>query len=327
MQRRKFILLSVGAAVSWPLAARAQQSSAQRLIGMLMAGSAPGLQERVKALREGLQGLGWVEGRNLHMEEHWAGTSRESVKKELDDLLSSHPELVVTGTTVGAKLLSQQGTIPAVFVGIADPAGSGVVTSLAKPGGNITGFTAFEYGIGGKWLALLKEVAPQVQRVALLFNPDTGLYVENFWHSFEASAQSVGIVPLRMGVRDAADVQTAIESFAREPNGGLLGVPEVAISVHGSLIVALAAKYRLPMIYPYRYYAIDGGLMSYGIDVLDMWRRSASYIDRVLKGEKPAELPVQAPTKFELVINMKAAKALGLTIPSGIIAIADEVIE
>jgi putative ABC transport system substrate-binding protein len=217
--------------------------------------------------------------------------------------------------------------IPTVFIGIADPVGSGVVPSLARPDGNVTGFTAFEYDIGGKWLSLLKQFAPAIARVALLYNSNTAPWADNFWRSFQATAPSFGVTPVQMNVRDAAAIEHAIEALARESNGALLGVPEVTVTLHRELVLRLLAQHRLPAIFPYRYFPAAGGLASYGIDVIDQWRRGASYVDRILKGEKPADLPVQAPTKFEFIINLKTAKALGLELPDRLLLTADEVIE
>jgi putative ABC transport system substrate-binding protein len=330
MKRREFVTLLGGAAVAWPLAARAEQGERVRRIGMVFTASPSDeeTQVRVAALRDGLRGLGWSEGRNLLIDERWAGADTDLVRRYLDELISLAPDLILTGSTVGAQLLRKAGrSIPAVFVGVADPVGSGVVPSLARPGGNITGFTAFEPQIAGKWVSLLKEMAPPIKRTALLFNVETAPFAEDFWRSFEASAHSIGVEPIRMTVRNADDIEHAINAFASEPNGGFIGVPETTLSLHRELIMRLAARHRLPAIYPYRYFAARGGLASYGIDVIDMWHRAASYVDRILKGEKPADLPVQAPTKFEFVINLKTAKALGIEVPPTLLARADEVIE
>jgi putative ABC transport system substrate-binding protein len=250
------------------------------------------------------------------------------MKRYVQDLLTIGPELIIAATTVGTLLLRDSGQpIPIVFVGIADPVGSKIVPSLARPGGNITGFTAYEPAISGKWISLLKDIAPSVRRAGLIYNPQTGPFGERFWQVFAAAAPSFAVEPIRMAVHDATELRRAIEDLAREPGGGLLGVPEVTISMHRELVMGLAAQLRLPAIYPYRFFVTQGGLASYGIDLQDMWRRAASYVDRILRGEKPVDLPVQAPVKYEMVINLKTAKALGLAIPETVLALADEVIE
>jgi putative ABC transport system substrate-binding protein len=246
----------------------------------------------------------------------------------VDEAIGLNPDLIVTGHTLVAQLMRQADRpIPTVFVGIADPIGSGVVPSLARPGSNITGFTAFEYAIGGKWLSLLKQFAPDIARVALLYNSNTAPWADNFWRSFQATALSFGVTPVQMNVRDAGAIEQGIEVLAREPNGGLLGVPEVTVTLHRELVIRLLEQYRLPAIFPYRYFPVAGGLASYGIDVIDQWWNAASYVDRILKGENPADLPVQAPTKFEFIINLKTAKALGLEVSDRLLLTADEVIE
>jgi putative ABC transport system substrate-binding protein len=330
MKRREFITLLGGAAAAWPLAARAQQGERMRRIGVLVAFSQTDLeaQGRMTALRLGLQALGWTEGRNLRIDERWAGADTALLSAYAQELIGLSPDLIVTGATHGALLLRQASPpIPTVFVGIADPVGSGVVPSLARPSGNVTGFTAFEKDIVGKWLALLKELAPRLERVALLFNTQTATFAETFWRSFEAAAPAFAVKPVRMDVRNAVEIERAIEAFAREPNGGMLAVPETTVTLHRELVIGLVTRLRVPMLYPYRYFPNYGGLASYGIDVREMWRRAASYVDRIFKGEKPADLPVQAPTKFELVINLRTAKALGLDVPPTLLARADEVIE
>ena len=328
MKRREFITL-VGGAAAWPLAARAQQP-AMRRIGVLVAFSQTDLeaQARITALRLGLQALGWTEGRNLRIDERWAGADTVLLSAYSQELIGLSPDLIVTGATHGALLLRQATPpIPTVFVGIADPVGSGVVPTLARPSGHVTGFTAFEKDIVGKWLALLKELAPGLERVALLFNTQTATFAETFWRSFEAAAPAFAVKPVRMDVRNAVEIERAIAAFAREPNGGMLAVPEVTVTLHRELVIGLVTRLRVPMLYPYRYFPNHGGLASYGIDVRDMWRQAASYVDRILRGEKPAALPVQAPTKFEFVINLRTAKALGLEVPPSLLARADEVIE
>jgi putative ABC transport system substrate-binding protein len=282
----------------------------------------------VTALREGLQALGWTAERNLHFEERWIGNDMNLLQQSVQEMVALTPDLIVTGNTRCAQLMRRAPRpIPTVFVGIADPVGGGVIDSMARPGGNVTGFTAFEYAIGGKWLSLLKELSPTVERVALLFNASTEPWAESFWRVFESSAPQYGIKPIRMDVHDAAEIERALQTFAREPNGGLIGVPAVTMALHHELLVRMTAQHRIPAIYPYRYFPAQGGLASYGIDINAMWRQSASYVDRILKGANPADLPAQAPTKFEFIVNLKTARALGLNLPPTLIASADEVIE
>ena len=330
MKRREFITL-LGGATAWSVIARAQQpATGARRVGFLFgfAENDAQAQDRVAALRDGLRALGWIEDRNLQIEYRWAGDNADLMKRYVQDLLTIGPELIIAATTVGTLLLRDSGQpIPIVFVGIADPVGSKIVPSLARPGGNITGFTAYEPAISGKWISLLKDIAPSVRRAGLIYNPQTGPFGERFWQVFAAAAPSFAVEPIRMAVHDATELRRAIEDLAREPGGGLLGVPEVTISMHRELVMGLAAQLRLPAIYPYRFFVTQGGLASYGIDLQDMWRRAASYVDRILRGEKPVDLPVQAPVKYEMVINLKTAKALGLAIPETVLVRADEVIE
>ena len=333
MKRRAFIALLGGSALApaaWPRAAHAQQPAPMRRIGLLTSQAASDAEgySRVAALLDGLQALGWIEGRTLRIDHRPGVNTVELLKRHTAELLGLAPDLIVTGTSLAVRMLQDANpAVPIVFAGVADPVGAGLVASLARPGGNVTGFSAFEYEIGGKWLALLKEMAPRVERVAFIFNSEGGPLVENFWRSFETSAPALGIKPVAMPVRSAAEAESSIDAFAREPNGGLLGAPEITITLHRELIMRLAARHRLPAIYPYRYFPASGGLASYGIVVTDQWRRAASYVDRILKGEKPADLPVQTPVKFEFVINLKTAKALGLDLPPTLLARADEVIE
>ena len=331
IRRREFITLLGGVAAGWPLGAGAQQPAGNvRRLGFLLsfAEKDAEAQERVGALRDGLKALGWTEDRNLHIEYRWSADSTDLLKRYVEDLLALGPDVIVSATTPGTLLLRDAGRpIPIVFVGIADPVGSKIVPSLARPGGSITGFTAYEPAISGKWISLLKEIAPSVRRVGLIYNPQTGPFGESFWQVFSAAAPAFAVHPIRIAVHDAAELRRAIEELGREPGGGLLGVPEVTIGLHRELVMGLAAQLGLPAIYPYRFFVKQGGLASYGIDVRDMWRRASSYVDRILKGDKPADLPVQAPTKYELVINLKTAKALGIEVPATLLARADEVIE
>ena len=329
MRRRELIAAFAGA-VAMPLVARAQQQPRSRRIGYLTGFSEADQEarQRIVALREGMEALGWVEGRNLQTFARWAGGDVALLRHHFEELMALDLDLVVTGHTLGAQLMQKAPRpVPTVFVGIADPIGGGVVANLARPSGHITGFTAFEYAIGGKWLSLLKGIAPRTKRVALLFSTKTAPWAQNFWQSFAAAAPMYSVEPVRMDVHDPAEIRRALEEFAREPNGALLAVPEVTVTLNRKLVLALTAEQRIPALFPYRHFPTEGALASYGIDLRDMWRRSASYVDRILKGERPAELPVQAPTKFEFVLNLKTAKALGLTIPQDILIAADEVIE
>ena len=335
MRRREFVTLLGSAAAaplfSWPLAARAQQGGRMRRVGVLMSfvASDPEAQPRIAAFEKGMRDLGWVEGRNLRTEYRWApGDDANLLRSRTRELLDTAPDLILANSTpVIAALREQNRTVPVVFVQVTDPVGQGLVASLARPGGNLTGFTSFEFSIGTKWLETLKVVAPQVTRVALLFNPRTAPFADSFWRPVEAAAPAFDVIPVAAAARDAAEIERVVEAFAREPNGGLMVLPDVSTMNHRDLIIALAARHHLPAIYPFRYFAASGGLLSYGTDVADVFRRAASYVDRILKGARPGELPVQAPTKFELVMNLSAAKTLGITMPPLLLARADEVIE
>jgi len=330
VKRREFITLSGGAA-AWPLAARAQQGERMRRIGVLMplAADDPIGQARITALREGLEKLGWTEGRNIRIDTRWTTTGDvESMQRFTKELVALQPDLIVTQSTpITATLLQVTRTIPIVFALVADPVGSGFVASFAKPGGNVTGFVTIEPTMAGKWLELLKEIAPRVARVAFLFNPATATYFEYWLNPFKAAAVSFAVEAIPAPVRDSSELDTVIAEQARAPNGGLVVMPDTFTDTHRVEITSLAARYRLPAVYPYRQFTAVGGLLSYGDDLIDNFRRAPTYVDRILKGEKPSELPVQAPVKFDLVINLKTAKALGLEIPSSLLGIADEVIE
>jgi putative ABC transport system substrate-binding protein len=327
MRRRNFIALLGSAAVAWPLAARAQQGERMRRIGVLMANreSDPEGKLRVEAFRLSLEKLGWT-SHNTRIDVRWPGADFDHAKADAAELLRLAPDVIVTnGTPLAAELRRQTNTVPIVFVHLADPVVSGLVASLARPGGNVTGFTNFESSIGGKWVELLKEIAPGVARAALLFSPKT--HTGQYFNVIDATASSVAVQPIRAPVQDPAELESAVAAFGRDPAVGLIVMPDAFMTVYQDLIITLAARHRLPAIYPYRFYIPSGGLVSYGPDLIDIYRRAASYVDRILKGEKPADLPVQQPVKFELVINLKTAKALGLTVPDKLLSIADEVIE
>jgi putative tryptophan/tyrosine transport system substrate-binding protein len=326
--RREFVTL-LGGAAAWPLAARAQQSEPMRRIGVLinLAESDPEGQARLAALREGLQKLGWTEGRNIQIDYRWTAGVPERAHAYAAELVALKPEVIfAAATSVVAPLQRETRTVPIVFAQVADPVGAGLVASLARPGGNITGFANFEFAIGAKWLELLKQIAPSVVRVAVIYdmaNPESF----GFLPMIEAAARSFGVQIFPTAVRDSAGIERTIDTLAREPNGGLIPLPGPLIAVQREMIIALANRHRLPNVYAFRYYTVSGGLASYGVDNIDNYRRAADYVDRILKGEKPADLPVQAPTKYELTINLKTAKALGLDVPATVLARADAVIE
>jgi putative ABC transport system substrate-binding protein len=330
MRRREFVILLGGsAAAAWPLAAHAQQSNRLRVVGVLlaMAPDDPEAQLRVKAFEAGLRELGWTEGRNLRLEYRWAAGDAALLRKQATELVGLAPDLILATSTPVLAALRQENPLPIVFVQVTDPIGSGFVPNLARPGGSLTGFTSFEFTIGSKWLEALKHVAPAVTRVALIFNPDTAPFAHMFWHPVEDAAPSFDVEPMQAPVRDMGEIERTVAAFARHANGGLMVLPDVSTTNHRDLIIALAARHRLPAVYPYRYFATSGGLMSYGSDLADVYRRAASYVDRILKGAVPGDLPVQAPAKFEFVINLKTANALGLTVPPLWLGRADEVIE
>jgi putative ABC transport system substrate-binding protein len=329
MRRRKFITLLGGVAAAWPLAARAQPSDRMRRIGVLMSLAAddPESPVRIAAFLQGLQQLGWTDGRNVRIDYRWGADDAERSRRYAVELIALAPDVILASGSA-AVAASQQAThiVPVVFVLVVDPVGSGFVESLARPGGNTTGFTLYEYGISGKWLELLKEVAPRVTRAAVLRDPALASGGGQLG-AIQSVAPSFGVELSPVGVRDAGEIERAITAFARGSNGGLIVTGSSLAVFHRELIIALAARHRLPAIYPQRFYVTDGGLMSYGPDTIDQHRRAAGYVDRILRGEKPADLPVQAPTKYELVINLKTAKVLGFEIPPTVLARADEVIE
>jgi ABC-type uncharacterized transport system substrate-binding protein len=329
MRRRAFIL-ALGGAAAWPLAARAQQGDGMRRIGVLMAfaAGAPEAEAWVLGFREGLQKLGWADGRNIRIDTRWAALDAEAIQRFAKELVGLQPDLVLSSNTrTTAALLQQTRTVPIIFVNHTDPIGSGFVASFSRPGGNVTGFINLEPTVAGKWLELLKEIAPSVNRIAFLFNPATATYFEYFLNPFKAAAPSFGVEAIAAPVDDMSELESVIAAQAREPNAGLVIMPDPFMVAHRAEVTSLAARYRLPAVSPFRFYTELGGLLSYGYDPLDNFRRAATYADRILKGAKPSELPVQAPVKFELVINLKTAKALGLDVPQTLLARADEVIE
>jgi putative ABC transport system substrate-binding protein len=329
IRRREFITLLGAAATAWPLAARAQQGERMRRIGVLMGLAADDLeaQSRVVAFESSLRELGWVKERNLSIEYRWAGDGN-LLRDHAAELLAMAPDLILANSTpVTAALWEQNRPVPIMFTQVTDPVGQGLVSNLTRPGGNLTGFTSFEFSIGTKWLEALKQTAPRVTRVALVFNPQSAPYADRFLRPVEAAAPSFSVTPIGAAVRDPDDVDRVFDALAREPNGGLMVLPDISMTNYREAIIALAARHRVPAVYPFRFFAANGGLMSYGTDVAEIFRRAAAYVDRILKGTSPGELPIQAPTKYELVINLKTANALGLEVPATLLARADEVIE
>jgi putative ABC transport system substrate-binding protein len=328
VKRREFITL-IGGAAAWPLAARSQQGGAMRRIGVLLSSSGidPEGQARIASLRLGLLELGWIEGRNITIDFRWGAGDPNRVRAQAADLVASKPDVIVASpSSVLAAVQRETRTIPVVFAQLVDPVGAGFVTSLAHPGGNITGFADFEFSMGAKWLQLLKEIAPSVTRAAVIYDPATPA-APGFLPLINAAGRSSGVDLFIHGVRDAAETERALSAFAGEPNGGLIAVPSGLIANQRDFIISLAHRLRLPDVSAFRYYSASGGLASYGVDNIGLYRRAASYVDRILKGAKPADLPVQLPNRYELIINLKTAKTLGIEVPSTLLARADEVIE
>jgi putative ABC transport system substrate-binding protein len=327
MQRREFIGL-IGGAVAWPLAARAQQPERIRQIGVLQGGAAddPDLQAEFAAFLQGLAQLGWTDGRNVRIDHRWGAGDADNMRKYAAELAALAPDVIIAvGSTPAGLVLQATRTVPIVFVFVPDPVGSGFVDSLSRPGGNATGFMQFEYSLSAKWLELLKEIAPGVTRAAVLWDPaTTGI---GQFAVIQSVAPSFGVELIPVDVRDASKIERGVTAFARSASGGLIGTASASAVVHRGLILALAARHQLPAVYSNRFFVTAGGLISYGADFIDQFRRAAVYVDRILKGEKPADLPVQAPTRYELAIDLKTAKALGLTVSPTLLSRADEVIE
>jgi len=329
MKRRTFISLLGGAAAVWPLAARAQQGERMRQIAVLM-GSADDTEGRrhLTAFREGLQALGWADGRNLRTDYRWAAGDADRMRSFAKEVVKQRPEVMLIETTPQvAAFMQESRTIPIVFVNVSDPIGSGFVASLAHPGGAVTGFISNEPALGSKWVQVLNDIAPRVRRVGFLFNPSTAPYVGPFFRSAEAAAATYGVELTALPIHDEIEMDDKLGTFGREPAGGLIVMPEIFTTVHHKRIVALANQYRLPTVHAFRFFATSGGLISYGVDIADQFRRAASYVDRILRGEKPGDLPVQAQTRLAMVINLNTAKALGLDVPPTLLIRADEVIE
>jgi putative tryptophan/tyrosine transport system substrate-binding protein len=327
--RRQFITALGGMAVSWPRAAHAQQPEQMRRIGALMnlAADDPESQRRVTAFVQELQQLGWTDGRNVGIDIRWSAGDVERIRTYAAELVALAPDVILAGGAITLGPLQQASrTVPIVFAGVTDPVGAGFVASLARPGGNATGFTFFEYGVSGKWLELLKQIAPRVTRAAVLRDSTLMASMGQF-AAIQSVAPSFGVELIPIDTRQPDEIEQAVEAFARGSNGGLIVVTGTSAIVHRDLIITLAARHRLPAVYPFRYYVAGGGLIAYGPDAIDEYRRAAGYVDRILKGEKPSDLPVQAPTKYELSINLKTAKMLGLDVPATLLARADDVIE
>jgi putative ABC transport system substrate-binding protein len=332
MKRREFITLLGGAAVAWPLAAHAQQSGRMRRIGMLLGNTEgdPQAVANLAAFTKALEELGWMDGRNIRIDYRWGAADVSRTQALAKELVGLQPDLIVAATTPPVIALQRETkTIPIVFVVVSDPVGSGIVASLPHPGGNITGFINIEASLSGKWIEMLKDIVPRVSRAALMFNPETAPYFAYYLQPFEAAARSSAIESIAAPVHTVADIERVVASLGDRPDTGLVVMPDIFLTTQRNLdpIIALAARYRVPTIYPYRYMVAAGALISYGTDNVDLYRRATTYVDRILKGAKPADLPVQLPTKFELAVNLKTAETLGLDMPATLLGRADEVIE
>jgi len=329
MRRREFIGL-LGGAAAWPFGLRAQQAERVRRVAFLhpLAENDPEVLARVVAFRQGLEALGWIENHNIQVEHRFFGADLDRVQPYAKELVHSAPDLIVgTGTPITAALKQATGTIPIVFGGVNDPVGQGFVASLSRPGGNITGFSFIDFLLIGKWLELLREIAPGIRRVTFMFNPETTPFYPAFLRELGAAPPSLALELSAAPVHNEPEIEAVIRTLARESTGGLIAAPDAFITNHRRSIMALTERHRLPAIYGFRRFVVEGALISYAPDIADIARRSASYVDRILKGAKPADLPVQAPTKYELAVNLKTAKALGLNVPTNLLAVADEVIE
>jgi putative ABC transport system substrate-binding protein len=331
MRRREFIVLMAGTAalpILRPFPARAQQVRRVAVLNAIAADDQDA-KPRMTAFLRGLRELGWTEGRNIRVDNYWVGSAPDRIPSYAAEIVGQSPDVIIAATTpVALALARATGTIPIVFVQVSDPVGSGLVPSLAYPGGNMTGFTNLEYSISGKWLEALKEIAPQTKRVGLIFNPDTAPARGSYYlDTFQEAATTLKLKPSALPVQSEAEIKAAIAGLAREPGGAFAVMSDSFTAVHRDLIIALAAEHRLPAIYPFRFFAISGGLVSYGIDNIDLYQRAAGYVDRIFKGAKPADLPIQQPTKYELVVNLLTAKKIGIEVPENLLARADEVIE
>ena len=330
MRRREFITVVGGAAVSWPLVVRAQQASGTRRAGVLINLSENDLeaQRLITAFRERLAQLGWVDGRNLRIDYRWASGDVDRIRAFAKELVELSPDIIIGYATPSVVALQHEiGSIPIVFLSVTDPVGQGLVASLAHPGGNITGFAVFEFSLGTKWVEALKQISPNLKRITTIFNPKTAPYYSLYLRAIEKAASSLAVEPVVVEIHDDAEIERVINTLAREPDSGLIVMPDSFNMAHRQTIIAFADQYHLPAMYYFPLFAADGGLISYGPDETDMFRGTADYVDRILKGAKPADLPVQQPTNFRLAINLKTAKALGLTIPQSFLSRADEVIE
>jgi putative ABC transport system substrate-binding protein len=328
MRRREFIA-ALGAAATWPLAVDAQEHKPVRRIGVFMplAADDPQSQHRLSAFVQALQQLGWSEGRNVHIEPRWGAANVDRIRRHAAELVALAPDVIVAdGSSIVDAVRQATRTVPIVFVNVTDPVGGGFVESLSRPGGNVTGFTLFEYALGVKWLELLKEIVPAVTRVGVFRNPVLASGGGQLG-AIQAAAPSLGVELRPLGVRDPSEIERSVSAFARAANGGLIVTASISADQHRDLIVGLAARHRLAAVYPFGYWATNGGLVAYGPDLVDPYRRAAGYVDRILRGEKPADLPAQAPTRYTLTVNLKTAKALGIEIPPTLLARADEVIE
>jgi putative ABC transport system substrate-binding protein len=331
MRRREFITLLGGAAAVWPLAARAQQGDRMKRIGLLMGTDEndPVQKRYILAFTQALAGLGWTDGRNVRIDLRWGRTDINRIRALAQELVGLQPDIIVTSTTSPTAAVQQETrTIPIVFASVPHPVASGIVARLDRPSGNVTGFAIFEASLGGKWLELLSEIAPGLKRAAIMFNPDTNPVSKALYlSSLETATRSLKVEPIISPVHSDVEIETAINALGREPGGGLVVIPSVFMTTHRAPIISAAARNNLPAVYTASNYAREDGLLSYGPDPVDTYRRAATYVDRILRGEKPGDLPVQFPTKFEMVVNLKTARALGLTVPASLLAAADEVIE